>query len=277
MFACFAGMSFAGAQSVLPETVGTRKGLTYLSWGYNRSQYTHSDIRMVGTGYDYTLHGVSATDRPSSFSPDIYFNPKQLSIPQFNIRAGYFFKDKWALTMGYDHMKYVVRQYQQVRITGVIEAQASPNYEGEYEGDPILINPDFLMYEHTDGLNYLSAELDYYERWWASSRGKFVLSGQLGFGAGLLVPRSDVSAFGEPGANVFHVAGWGVDAHGGIRLDMGRYFFFQLSLKGGFMDMNDVLTYRRSGYKAVQHFFFLEQYASLGFQLHLPTVFKSLQ
>ena len=38
----------------------TAAGTLYFYWGYNRSYYTHSDIRFVGTDYDFKLKDVVA-------------------------------------------------------------------------------------------------------------------------------------------------------------------------------------------------------------------------
>ena len=42
------------------------EGTAFVSWGYNRSAYTRSNINFVGTGYNFTLKGVKAVDRPST-------------------------------------------------------------------------------------------------------------------------------------------------------------------------------------------------------------------
>jgi riboflavin kinase/FMN adenylyltransferase len=67
----------------------------------------NSKISFFGPGYDFSLAGVQATDRPS---PDFitYVDPSTLTVPQFNARIGFNFKKKWALSFGYDHMKYVM-------------------------------------------------------------------------------------------------------------------------------------------------------------------------
>ena len=83
------------------------KGTFYGYWGYNRSGYTKSNIRFVGPGYDFNLAGSKAHDNQSPFSFGTYFNPKKITVPQFNARIGYYFKNHWAIDFGYDHMKYV--------------------------------------------------------------------------------------------------------------------------------------------------------------------------
>ncbi len=62
----------------------------YIYWGYNRSVFSTSDIHFHGMGYDFTVYHVTAHDRPSKFTFDNYFNPSHISIPQYNIRMGFY-------------------------------------------------------------------------------------------------------------------------------------------------------------------------------------------
>lgn len=54
---------------------------------------------------------MKATDRQTPFGM-IYFDPVLFTIPQYNARLGYFFKDNWSISIGMDHMKYVMVQDQ---------------------------------------------------------------------------------------------------------------------------------------------------------------------
>src|SRR5882672_4746418 len=89
----------------------------FVSWGYNRAQFTTSRIHFTGDNYDFTLHDVVASDRPEAFSFENYFAPKNIWIPQYNYRVGWFYNDFWSISIGLDHMKYVVNADQEVQIT----------------------------------------------------------------------------------------------------------------------------------------------------------------
>ena len=56
------------------------KGAIFAHWGYNRSYYSRSDINFRGSGYDFTIGGCEAQDRPEPFSFDNYFNIKKLTV-----------------------------------------------------------------------------------------------------------------------------------------------------------------------------------------------------
>ena len=67
----------------------TAAGTLFFYWGYNRSYYTHSNIRFIGPDYDFKLKNVAAYDRPDKFRASLYFNPATITIPQYNARIGY--------------------------------------------------------------------------------------------------------------------------------------------------------------------------------------------
>jgi len=146
------------AQDIAPKVEEeNQKGKMYIFWGWNRGWYSNSDIHFTGDNYDFTLNDVEAKDRQSPLNFGTYFKPNSITIPQTNFRIGYFINDKYDISIGVDHMKYVMIQNQQTQITGDIND--GTNYDGSYTDNDIALTKDFLIYEHTDGLNYLNAEI----------------------------------------------------------------------------------------------------------------------
>lgn len=98
---------------------GPNKGKIFVYWGWNRDHYSTSDIKFRGADYRFTLYDVKADDKPKPFG--IYFlKLDELTIPQTNFRIGYFLKEHYTVSIGLDHMKYVMRNDQTVRMNGVI-------------------------------------------------------------------------------------------------------------------------------------------------------------
>ena len=126
-------------------------------WGWNRAAFSSSDIQISGDNYDFILEDVIAHDRQTPFSTYDYFHPLRITIPQFNARIGYYITDRISISIGSDHMKYVVDSNQVANISGYIE-NSSTQYDGIYENEPIVLASDFLLLEHTDGLNYINIE-----------------------------------------------------------------------------------------------------------------------
>lgn len=122
--------SYAIAQeSEMKITSEKQKGFFYLLWGYNRDWYAKSNIRFRNIGdpnqrnstgnYDFTIYNAVAHDRPDF---DRIKDVVNFTGPQFNFRIGYYFNNKrdQGIEISYDHAKYVVDDWQTVRITGQI-------------------------------------------------------------------------------------------------------------------------------------------------------------
>ena len=107
------------------------------------SGYTQSDITFNGVDHDFILKDVKATDIPTPWDPNVYFNPATISIPQTNFKVGYFFNDHFSVSVGVDHMKYVMTNGQTVKMTGNIERDGS-GYNGIYNDTDQTLSTDFF-------------------------------------------------------------------------------------------------------------------------------------
>jgi hypothetical protein len=253
-----------------------KKGSYYITWGYNRSSYANSDIRFVGPGYDFTLLNAKALDFPTPIRDfKTYINPELLSIPQFNFHAGYFIKDNLSISIGWDHMKYVVTDDQIVRVTGFINPQTStpaitvnPAYVGTFNQTPLELDPDeFVHLEHTDGYNYASIEIEHYKSLFQSKKSRFAIDWIRGVGIGALVPRSDVHVFGVGKNNYWNLAGGGASLKTGLKFNFSKLLFFETTIKTGATKLWDIRTTGRSVDHAEQAIYFMEFYGALGFTI----------
>ena len=214
-----------------------KKGTMFVFWGWNRAAFSKSDIHFKGNGYDFVLHNVVAHDRPSDLSWD-YINPKEVSIPQFNFRYGYFIKDNLAIVIAQDHMKYVMDQNQTVDITGNI---SDPVYANMVQNGKInLADEKFLTFEHTDGLNYVNAGVEKYKS--ISSKEKVEILWAYGGGLGVMFPKSNVKLFGNERSDRFHVAGFGADVRTNINFIFWKRLMARVEAKFGYINMPDVKT-----------------------------------
>lgn len=253
-----------------------QKGTYYVTWGYNRSAYADSDIRFVGPGYDFTLLNAKALDFPTPLSEiKTYIDPGLLSIPQFNFHAGYFLKDNLSISLGWDHMKYVVKDLQTVRVSGFIDAQTSspgitvdPAYVGTFNQTPLVLDPQkFVHLEHTDGYNYASIEIEHYKTLYKSLHGRFAIDWMNGVGVGALVPRSDVHVFGVGQNNFWNLAGGGASLKTGLKFNLTKLLFFETTVKTGATRLWDIRTTGRSVDRAEQSIYFAEIYGAIGFTI----------
>lgn len=250
----------------------SRKGEWFIHWGWNFSWYDKSDLTLKGPGYDFTLKDITAKDRPSKLSTD-YINPMELTTPQFNFRFGFFIKDNYSISLGWDHMKYVMDVPQTVNIEGYIGATISnpaiPTgaYAGTYHNEPIKVKSDMLTFEHTDGFNYVSTELERYDDIWVAKSQKQMLTMETGLGAGFLIPRSDVRLFGVGENNFWNFAGYGVSVKAGLKFHFTKGFYIQNTFKVGYTDLSRIHTTGRNDIdKAHQTIRYLENFTALGYQ-----------
>ncbi|MCB9171094.1 MAG: hypothetical protein H6594_12175 [Flavobacteriales bacterium] len=244
------------------------KGSLFLYWGYNRAGYGTSDIHFNGPGYSFTLHDVRATDRAVDFDAKTYFSPSTMWVPQYNYRLGWSFRERYTLSLGLDHMKYFVAPGQTVRMTGQVSAERSDTYAGDDIDGPVEVAPDLLRYEHSDGLNLLSIDLDRFDPLWCGTDGRFMVHAFEGAHAGPVIPRSDVRLFGEGINNKFHLAGFGIGAQAGLHVTVFRHVFLRITARAGWIDLPSVLTTGGSQDRARQNFLYYEYSAALGAQFH---------
>lgn len=261
------GLSFGQvSESENPEIkLPTRKGQVFVYWGWNLSDYTNSDITFQGENYNFTLSDVKAYDRQSPFNLDVYFNPNTITIPQFNFRAGYFIHNNYNISVGFDHMKYVMKPYQIVKMSGVINGLGT-NYDGVYDDTDQPMNLDFLKFEHTDGLNYANIELRRVDDLFSCK--DFTLNTTFGLGAGLLIPRTNTTLLGKERYDEVHVSGYGTAAIVGLKLTFYERFFIQSELKGGYINMQNIRTTKSEKDVAKQDFFFSQYNIVFGININ---------
>ena len=240
------------------------KHRVFAYWGYNRAQFTSSDIHFTGSNYDFILHDVVAKDKPEEPTADNYLNPKNVWIPQYNYRLGWFLNDRWSFSLGLDHMKYVMVHDQTVEITGTISHDRSPTYATTGETGQVKLTPNFLTYEHTDGLNLLAADADHYDRFWTSRNGKQAVYLTEGLFVGPVIPRTDVRLFGEGINNNFHLAGYGAGAQLGVFAVFWDRMFLRANVRAGYIELPSVLTTGKAEDRASQHFWFMQGNVVIG-------------
>ena len=244
------------SETVLPiDTRNARQGRLYFYWGWNYSEYTNSDIRFQGSDYDFTLEDVRAFDRQTDFDADVYFNPGTFTTPQYNFRLGYYINDHYDISFGIDHMKYVMQNNQVVKISGNINTGDSI-YDGSYNDDDIKLSPDFLKFEHTDGLNYVNFAIRRTDNLYTHQFFKVNLTE--GIGAGFLLPRTNTTLMSNERYDEFHLSGFGVDAMVGVNLMFWDVFFIQSELKGGYINMPSIRTTIIETDKASQDFWYAQ-------------------
>jgi len=257
-------ITFSQEQTIAPAT--GNKGKLYAYWGWNQDWFSNSNIHFEGPNYNFTLDKVQAWDNPASLTADNYANPVNMTIPQFNARIGYFIHDKYNISIGTDHMKYVVRRHQTSQITGNINSTGT-SYDDSYQDEKIIVADSFLLFEHTDGLNYINSEFRRVDQLHAFQNISF--NATEGVGAAVLLPKTNATVLNTARYDEYHISGYGLHALVGINATFYNTFFLQSELKTGFINMPDIKTSADGKGKASQHFFFYQLNFVLGAGIQL--------
>ncbi len=242
------------------------KGIWYFSWGYNRNWFSKSDIRFTnnnaadesGNGvYDFTLTRLSAKDRPNF--EDVF--TKDITVPQFNARIGYYFNDKhdFGIEMSYDHAKYVMVENTPTHLKGTIH--------NIYYDQDTIVTPHWLSFEHTNGANYWMMNFVKKQTLIHSINNKHWLSAVVKPGGGIVFPRTDVTLWGIELNNRLHVAGYIFGIETGLRYEAFRHYFAELTFKGVYANYLNSLTVE--GGKASHHFWGDEAILTVGYQFSI--------
>lgn len=252
------------------DSLKTKKGKIYFSWGYTRAGYSKSNIHFEDHSnnfheyhgknnyYDFTIYKVKASDQPDfNKIPDI----KNITIPQNIFRIGYYFNETCGIEFNMDHTKYVVNDWQRVHIKG--------QFNGNYVDKDTTLHPDeFLHFEHTDGANFCM--FNFLKRWYLyKDNNNFNLSWVTKSGAGFVYPRTDVTLFGEHLNNDWHIAGWIIGFETGFRAEFLKRGVFEFTSKGSYADFRKCLVLGKGNGSANHSFFTFQVNATLGLQFDL--------
>lgn len=271
------------------QDLTAKKGRLYVYWGYNRTLYGNSDIHLKGRGYDYTLYDVKAQDTPEEFSADVYLNPLKFTIPQFNFRVGYYLNEKYSLSIGWDHLKYVLDNNQVARIKGRIEKEALEDYSKEnninsisfvknYNDETVFLGKDFIKYEHTDGLNYIRLGIDRHDKIAATKKENLVLSVVSSLGFGPVLPWTDFTHLsGKRYTNRLHFSGYAFSYHSGLKAEFLKRFYFQSNVGAGYVHLPWVETKVGKSDSASQKFGYAEWNFVFGFYLNPKKVYSIIK
>ena len=228
----------------------------YIQWGYSRDWYSKSNIHFRhGSVYDFTLHNALASDQPDY--QGFWKTPMDITIPQNNFRLGLYLNENRtsAIEFNFDHAKYVLQSGQNLKVTGQIF--------GRDINKDTIVDPNFIQFEHTDGanfchINYVRIHPLFYRNQ------KLKASHILKAGAGVVIPRSQVTIFGKELNNRYHISGYVMSLETGFRYYPTRKFFLEAAVKSGFANFLNSLTVE--GGSAKHHFWYFEAIGLLGYE-----------
>ncbi len=238
------------------------KGM-YFQWGYNIETYTKSNIHFnMSNGNEFTLHNVKAKDKPDFDA--IYKHPFDITIPQYNYRIGFYLNNKKtkAIEINFDHTKYVVTDWQTVKVTGFIDQKKVDEFR-------VLDPKKFLHFEHTDGANWFHFNYVYQIDVLSKYITKPKISTIFKVGTGFNIPRTDFTWKGNRYNNEFHISGYNIGFETGSRIYFSQKCFLEITGKTGFVNYVNALanTEFEKGNRATHNFGYVEGIATFGYDI----------
>jgi len=235
----------------------TQKGSMYFFWGYNRSIYSKSDINFAGENYNFTILKARAKDNPAR-KFKTYVNPTTLTVPQFNLRFGIYTNSSWDISLGYDHMKYVMVNWQEAKLVGSIPESENQYLNGEFDGEYYMIHDDIIHYENSNGLNYITAQATYNKLFFRTNDRNFAIRGRLGMGLGAVVTQTDFNFNGKGYHTLQKLTGFGASVHSGVRFEFFNRFFAQSNFSSGAISLPHLQTIANTNNYANQKFVYAD-------------------
>lgn len=201
-----------------------RKGEFYFSWGYNKDWYTKSNVRIRQDehGNNYQFKNVSSHDHPGWDENDFF--SKDLTIPQYNYRIGYFFNDKKNLgvEINFDHTKFIISDGQSVKVIGTLNNR-------HVDSSLIFSENNGFYYYLNNGANFLLFNI---VKRWQYVQSRHIRIDFLGkAGIGPVIPHVENSFFGQKNHPGFQLGGWNTGAEGVVRATFFKHIYLEFSGK----------------------------------------------
>lgn len=263
LFTQILGVSLAQENKIEETPKCKMKGTFYVTWGYQRNSYSNSTIHFHDNSnppagnYDFTVHDMVANDQPD-FD---HITDRPISVPQYVFNIGYLFNDKRDLGVEvcWDHLKYVMDPNQTANVTGLLD--------GKNVNGPLVLSPNWIRFEHTNGNNYLMGSLVKRFKLFDKERKYHKVSFITKLGVGALVPKTDSYILGQHNDGPFQVSGFVIGSSVGLRYDFFKYFFIDVAAKGCFVDYTNIKLYGEG--RAEQTFWSSQLIWSAGLNLPL--------
>ncbi|MCD6012252.1 MAG: hypothetical protein K0Q79_2114 [Flavipsychrobacter sp.] len=239
-----------------------RQGSLYFSWGYNKEWYTRSNVHVKQSeqGNDYKLMNVKSHDNPGWNEKGSIF-AKQLTIPQYNYRLGYYFNEKQdlAIEINFDHTKHIIQDGQNVRMKGTFNGNA-------VDSNVTFSHANGCYYYLNNGANFFLINI--VKRWglYSSRKYPFRVDFTGKFGIGPVVPHVENSFFGQRNDPHFQLGGWNTGIETALRATITRFAYLEFAQKVDYARYSNLKIYNGT---ARQSFGTYELILSLG--LTIPT------
>ena len=212
----------AGQPPTAPRQKTTRE--LYVSWGYNADVFRRTDLQLAqpSFGNDFVLHGVRSHDDKGW--TDLFHN--SLTTSQYSGRIGYFFnaRQDLALELSFEHVRFLVTQDQNVRMTGTLN--------GVRVDQTVTLTEDFLRYKLNNGANFLLVNIVKRLPLVGEPARRGSVSVLLKAGGGVGFPHPTNFVFGQANTPGFQFGGLDLGLEGAVRFHLLGLLYLEFAQKG---------------------------------------------
>ncbi|MCE3295700.1 MAG: hypothetical protein K0R65_1414 [Crocinitomicaceae bacterium] len=245
------------------KKISNARGTFWLGWGYNRSYYTESDIRFRDKTYDFTLFNSTARDQKLPLGD--HFAAETMFKTQFDFKAGYYFRNKYAVSLGYTRFNYIFNDGNQVLLDGKIDTTLSTPWRGTQNNEEIITNRSDFHYAN-QGMNFLHASIQRTDKLYQSRNKMAAFSTSYGLSLGAILSNNTFLFAGTLNENKHSLSGYGLAAFASARLEFFRHIYLQGQLTGGSINQFKVQTAANNPDSWAKHrFWYGQRSITLGF------------
>ena len=227
------------------QTLPERKGEFYFSWGYNTEWYTRSNIyvNQPTLQNNYSYRNIMGNDHRGW---DDALLSKDITIPQYNYRIGYFFNRKKGLgfEINFDHTKFLFTDGQVAHIKGTLHGRA-------VDSSVLFAHDNGNYYYLNNGANFLLFNIVKRMNIYTTKQNKaFKLDflGKAGFGP--VIPHVENSFFGQANEPHFQFGGWNVGLEAAFRFTFVKYIYLEFCNKLDYASYSNLKIYEGTAKQA---------------------------
>lgn len=243
------------------KKISNAKGTFLFHVGYQRAFYSKHQLQLNANSYNFSLDQLGATDVKSKTLP-AYFDFSSFYLPQFNLRLGYYFTNKYAITFGLDHLNYQLRNGQNTILNGTFEPVDNSTWSGSYLNKEISLNTQEFSYSNS--MNIMRLELIRTDKFYQTRNKFFALSANYGFGLGL-INNSNQLFISNQLTQAKSYAGYSVNALLALRIEFFRHIYLLPQLSAGNINLFKANTGENTNSYSRTNLWFRQNQISLGF------------
>jgi hypothetical protein len=138
------------------------------------------------------------------------------------------------------------------------------------------LSSNLLKFEHTNGLNLLSADAEYTCRIAELFKNRLGIYWQTALGLGIVIPKTEAHIFADnefPDGygidNKYHIAGYSASFRVGPEIRFLKNFFIRPQLRSGWMNLPDIYINNESPVRADQQLVFHQFQVTAGGYFHI--------